>query len=216
MFDIHTHILPCVDDGSSSLEESIKMIEDAVNQGITDIILTPHFDVYGNKCDLKTDYQLEFNKFEDEIKKRNIPIKLYLGNEIYYTKGVYKFLKNKKIFPLGNSDKVLIELSYENLKYHMDDIIYEFYVEGYQVVIAHVERYHYSNYKLIKKWKEKGALIQVNASSFYGDKKIKRLVTKLLRKNLIDYVASDVHSFRKNDIQKFVKDYKKSEYLNFN
>lgn len=192
------------------------MIEDAVNQGITDIILTPHFDVYGNKCDLKTDYQLEFNKFEDEIKKRNIPIKLYLGNEIYYTKGVYKFLKNKKIFPLGNSDKVLIELSYENLKYHMDDIIYEFYVEGYQVVIAHVERYHYSNYKLIKKWKEKGALIQVNASSFYGDKKIKRLVTKLLRKNLIDYVASDVHSFRKNDIQKFVKDYKKSEYLNFN
>ena len=69
---------------------------------------------------------------------------------------------------------------------------------------------------MIKKWKEKGALIQVNASSFYGDKKIKRLVTKLLRKNLIDYVASDVHSFRKNDIQKFVKDYKKSEYLNFN
>jgi len=161
MFDIHTHILPCVDDGSSSLEESIKMIEDAVNQGITDIILTPHFDVYGNKCDLKTDYQLEFNKFEDEIKKRNIPIKLYLGNEIYYTKGVYKFLKNKKIFPLGNSDKVLIELSYENLKYHMDDIIYEFYVEGYQVVIAHVERYHYSNYKLIKNGKKKEHLYKL-------------------------------------------------------
>lgn len=215
MFDIHTHILPNIDDGSSSLEESIKMVEDAIDQGVSDLILTPHFDVYGLKCDINTDYQKEFDNFKDEVIKRNLKINLYLGNEIYYTKGVYKLLRDKKIFPLGNTKKVLIEFNFNMFDINVEDLVYEFKVEGYQIVIAHVERYNYSNYKLIKEWKEKGALIQVNASSFYGERKIKNLVNKLLKDNLIDYIASDVHSFRKNYIKQFVNDYKDISYFDF-
>lgn len=215
MFDIHTHILPCIDDGSESIEESINMLEDAIKQGITDIIFTPHFDTYQNKCNLDTNYQLEFDNFKKEVEKRNLKINLYLGNEIYYTKGVYQFLRNKKIFPLGNSNKVLVEFSYEKFRHNIEDVIYEFYVEGYQTIIAHAERYNYSNLKLIKKWKEKGALIQVNASSFYGDKKRKKLAVKLLKHNLIDYIASDIHSFRKNNIKQFIEDYKETKYFDF-
>ena len=215
MFDIHTHILPYIDDGSSSLEESIEMIEDSINQGIKDIILTPHFDIYQEKCNHNIDYFEEFQNFKKEVEKRNIEVNLYLGNEIYYTPKVYKYLKEKKIFPLGNTNKVLIEFSFTNEIKNIEDIIYEFKIEGYEVIIAHVERYNYANYKLIKSWKEKGALIQVNASSFYETLKQKRLAKKLLKNNLIDYIASDTHSFRKNYIGKFIKDYKETKYFEF-
>ena len=215
MFDIHTHILPYIDDGSSSLEESIEMIEDSINQGIKDIILTPHFDIYQEKCNHNIDYFEEFQNFKKEVEKRNIEVNLYLGNEIYYTPKVYKYLKEKKIFPLGNTNKVLIEFSFTNEIKNIEDIIYEFKIEGYEVIIAHVERYNYANYKLIKSWKEKGALIQVNASSFYETQKQKRLAKKLLKNNLIDYIASDTHSFRKNYIGKFIKDYKETKYFEF-
>ena len=215
MFDIHTHILPYIDDGSSSLEESIEMIEDSINQGIKDIILTPHFDIYQEKCNHNIDYFEEFQNFKKEVEKRNIEVNLYLGNEIYYTPKVYKYLKEKKIFPLGNTNKVLIEFSFTNETKNIEDIIYEFKIEGYEVIIAHVERYNYANYKLIKSWKEKGALIQVNASSFYETLKPKRLAKKLLKNNLIDYIASDTHSFRKNYIGKFIKDYKETKYFEF-
>lgn len=215
MFDIHTHILPNIDDGSASLETSIKMLQDAIDQGVSDLILTPHFDIYGLKCDVNTDYQKEFNNFQEEVIKRNLKINLYLGNEIYYTKGIYKYLKSKKIFPLGNTNKVLIELDFNNYNVNFEELIYEFKIEGYQVIIAHAERYSYSNYKLIREWKEKGALIQVNASSFYGSRKIKNIANKLLKENLVDYIASDVHSFRKNCIKQFIKDYKETSYFDF-
>lgn len=215
MFDIHTHILPNIDDGSSSIEDSIQMVLDLKEQGINSIILTPHFDIYQNRCNHNTNYIEEFNNFKKEIKKRNIDINLYLGNEIFYTPKVYKYLKEKKVFPLGNTNKVLIEFSFIDEIKNIEDIIYEFKIEGYEVIIAHVERYDYASYKLIKSWKEQGALIQVNASSFYETRKPKRLVRKLLKNKLIDYIASDIHSFRKSYISQFIKDYKDTSYFNF-
>lgn len=215
MFDIHTHILPYIDDGSSSLEDSIEMIKDSINQGIKDIILTPHFDIYQARCNHKTNYQEEFSKFKKELEKRNLEVNVYLGNEIYYTPKVYKYLKEKKIFPLGNTKKVLIEFSFDDEIKNIEEIIYEFKIEGYEVVIAHAERYIYSSYNLVKSWKEQGALIQVNASSFYESLKQKKLARKLLKNNIIDYIASDVHSFRKNYISKFIKDYKETKYFEF-
>ena len=68
---------------------------------------------------------------------------------------------------------------------------------------------------MAREWKEKGALIQVNASSFYGSRKIKNIANKLLKEKLIDYIASDVHSFRKNYIKQFVNDYKDISYFDF-
>ena len=215
MFDIHTHILPNIDDGSSSIEDSIQMVLDLKEQGINSIILTPHFDIYQNRCNHNTNYIEEFNNFKKEIEKRNIDINLYLGNEIFYTSKVYKYLKEKKVFPLGNTNKVLIEFSFIDEIKNIEDIIYEFKIEGYEVIIAHVERYDYASYKLIKSWKEQGALIQVNASSFYETRKTKRLVRKLLKNKLIDYIASDIHSFRKSYISQFIKDYKDTSYFNF-
>ena len=215
MFDIHTHILPNIDDGSSSIEDSIQMVLDLKEQGINSIILTPHFDIYQNRCNHNTNYIEEFNNFKKEIEKRNIDINLYLGNEIFYTPKVYKYLKEKKVFPLGNTNKVLIEFSFIDEIKNIEDIIYEFKIEGYEVIIAHVERYDYASYKLIKSWKEQGALIQVNASSFYETRKPKRLVRKLLKNKLIDYIASDIHSFRKSYISQFIKDYKDTSYFNF-
>lgn len=215
MFDIHTHIIPNIDDGSETLEDSLRMIEESIRQGITDIILTPHFDIYGQKCDIDTNYQLEFDNFKKEVEKRNLKVNLHLGNEIYYSKGIYRFLKNKKIYPLADTNKVLIELDYEKNLDNVEELIYELKIENYDVVIAHAERYDYSSYKLIKQWKELGAYIQVNASSFYGDRKQKKLAIKLLKKKLIDYIASDVHSFRKNCIKQFIDDYKETKYFDF-
>ena len=214
MFDIHTHILPNIDDGSLSIEDSIQMVLDSIEQGVTDIVLTPHFDIYHRKCLKDVDYIFEFNNLKKEIEKRKININLHLGNEIFYTPKVYKYLKEKKVFPLGNTNKHLLEFSFIDEIKNIEDIIYEFKIEGYEVIIAHVERYDYANYKLIKSWKEQGALIQVNASSFYETNKEKRLAKKLLKNKLIDYIASDVHSFRKNYIKQFINDYKDTSYFN--
>ncbi len=208
MIDIHTHILPFVDDGSSSIENSLKMLKDLSANGVTDVILTPH---YRGKFVTEKDVLAE--KF-DELKKiaKDIPMNMYLGQEIFCNRESMNMLSEGKLLTLNGTKYVLLEFHY----YNSSDIVEFVYVaktRGFIPIVAHVERYEFLDFKNLEELyeiKELGGLIQVNASSFIkkSDRTYYKRVKKLLRLGIVDFIASDCHDFRPiriGEVRKFVE-----------
>lgn len=193
MIDIHTHILPAVDDGSKSIENSIKMLNDLKENGVTDVILTPHY--RGKYLCAKEELITEFNKIKALAK--DIPINLYLGQEIYVEKGTFNLLSSGELLTLNNTKYVLLEFHYFN----PSDIVEAVYVakaRGFIPIVAHIERYEYLHFDDVFEIKSLGGLIQINASSLLNkeNKTYLKRVKKLLKNNLVDFIASDCHDFR--------------------
>ena len=199
MIDIHTHVIPFVDDGSKSLEDSITMIKNEIDQGVTEIICTPHH-IYNRYMKSTEEISRNFNLLNEEIKKQNLPIKLFLGQEICYTtkEDLYGMLERKELFTLKGSDIILLEFSFTHKPEDLGDIIYNFKVKGFRVIIAHVERYDWITVDIVKQFINEGAYIQVNANSILGVEgfKQKHFTKKIIKQGLVDFVASDTHSFR--------------------
>jgi protein-tyrosine phosphatase len=201
MIDIHCHLIPGVDDGSKSLEDSIKLIKKAVSIGITDIILTSH---YGSQRGYIASHQelLDgYNKLVKEVKKQDILLNLYLGREIDATEDIEYLLKENKVETLNNTKYVLIDFGME--KSDIDEMCYNLVIAGYKPIIAHPERYRYSKTSDFAKWKETGALLQMNASSLFHNpsKEVNKKAKYLLKHNLIDILASDTHRWEHSYIE---------------
>ena len=204
IIDIHSHIIPNVDDGSPSLETSIFLIEEQIKQSVTDIICTPHFR-RGIFETSKEEIENNFNILKEEIKKRKLDISIYLGQEIYLRRynSLEKILSEDKIFSMNNQKYLLLEFSYTN-ELDLSEIVFSTKLKGYVPIIAHIERYEYVGLDEAMEIVEAGGLIQVNAASVIGKHggRIKKRVKKLLKNNLVSFIASDVHSNRKNYMQK--------------
>ena len=218
MFDIHTHNIPYVDDGSSSLEESINMIKHEIDIGVTDIICTPHHIFHRYETTVEV-IKERFNFLKEEVEKLNLPIKLYLGQEICYThrEDIISMLKNGTLLTLNNTNRVLLEFSFTREPEDILDVIYNFNINGYEVIIAHVERYEWMTLDKVVALRNEGALIQINSNSYLGltTWKEKRFVKKLLKHNLVDFVASDTHSFRPSTLDKSYKKIKNPDLFNY-
>jgi protein-tyrosine phosphatase len=186
MFDIHTHILPGVDDGSKDLETSKLIIEDEISNGVSNIVLTPH---QNRLIKTKDSLFLKFSNFKADVK--DYPINFYLGSEIYYYEGLIEDLKNDLVLTMNDSKYVLIEFS-TRVDTPISDIVYDLVVSGYKPIIAHIERYSYLKKEDYFKIKKEGALIQINSGSFKERKRFK-IIKFLLNNNLVDFIASDVH-----------------------
>lgn len=192
MIDIHSHILFGVDDGCKTIEDSLSMIEASIKVGVTDLILTPHYSFRRN-------YTVSYNKVEEnfiflkeEVSKKGLKINLFLGSEIDETSDICTFIKKGMCHTMNNSKYVLLDFG--TRKADIDDICYEFMVQGYKPIIAHPERYVYINgIEEIKKWKKTGALIQINASSLFSSGKVKKQTMLLLKNKLVDIISSDTH-----------------------
>lgn len=216
MIDMHTHIIPNVDDGSKTIEDSLRMLKEEVEQGVDTIILTPHHTHGVFVC--PKDKLLEGKALLDNlIKENNLPLTLYMGNEIHYSDTIdfVPYILKGELFTLADSNKVLLEFSYTRRPLEpISEIIYHYRCNNLQVVIAHVERYKWMTIKDIKEAVAEGALIQVNANAVNGLEGLKSsLYThKLIRQGLVNYIASDVHSFRKNTLKKAMDKFGK--YLN--
>ena len=144
MIDIHTHIIPNVDDGSPNLETSINMIKHEIAIGVDTIICTPHH-IYHRYEKTVEEIKKQFELLKSEVEKLNLPVKLYLGQEICYThrEDIIKMLKEGKLLTLNNTNRVLLEFSFHREPEDVLDVIYNFSVNGYEVIIAHVERYEW-------------------------------------------------------------------------
>ena len=218
MIDIHTHIIPCVDDGSPNLETSIDMIKHEIEIGVDSIICTPHhiFHRYEKSVEeIKKQYEL----LVKEIEKQNLPIKLYLGQEICYThrEDTISMLKEGKLLTLNNTNRVLLEFSFTREPEDVLDVIYNFNVNGYEVIVAHVERYEWMTIDKVKALRSEGALIQINSNSYLGltSWKEKRMTRKLIKLGLVDFVASDTHSFRPSTLDKSFKKINNPDLFNY-
>lgn len=197
MIDIHCHILPNVDDGSESLEESIAMAKIAESEGITKIVNTSHchFDFKYKKGN---ELKLELEKFNQVLKEENINIEVLLGNELYYTSDLIERFNELDFFSMNNSKYILMEFSPINFPKNIEDVIYEIKIRGYIPIIAHAERYKQvqEDVNIVLDCIKEGALIQVNASSILGKngEKAEDTSKKLLDNNMVHFVATDAHS----------------------
>lgn len=197
MIDIHCHILPNVDDGSESLEESIAMAKIAESEGITRIVNTSHchFDFKYKKGN---ELKLELEKFNQALKEENINIEVLLGNELYYTSDLIERFNELDFFSMNNSKYILMEFSPINFPKNIEDVIYEIKIRGYIPIIAHAERYKQvqEDVNIVLDCIKEGALIQVNASSILGKngEKAEDTSKKLLDNNMVHFVATDAHS----------------------
>ena len=197
MIDIHCHILPNVDDGSESLEESIAMAKIAESEGITKIVNTSHchFDFKYKKGN---ELKLELEKFNQVLKEENINIEVLLGNELYYTSDLIERFNELDFFSMNNSKYILMEFSPINFPKNIEDVIYEIKIRGYIPIIAHAERYKQvqEDVNIVFDCIKEGALIQVNASSILGKngENVEDTSKKLLDNNMVHFVATDAHS----------------------
>ena len=197
MIDIHCHILPNVDDGSESLEESIEMAKIAESEGITRIVNTSHchFDFKYKKGN---ELKLELEKFNQALKEENINIEVLLGNELYYTRDLIERFNELDFFSMNNSKYILMEFSPINFPKNIEDVIYEIKIRGYIPIIAHAERYKQvqEDVNIVLDCIKEGALIQVNASSILGKngENVEDTSKKLLDNNMVHFVATDAHS----------------------
>ena len=218
MVDIHTHIIPNVDDGSPNLETSIAMIKHEIEIGVDTIICTPHH-IYHRYEKTVEEIREKFNLLKQEVERLGLPVQLYLGQEICYThrEDILQMLKDGKLLTLNNTNRVLLEFSFTREPEDIQDIIYNFSINGYEVIVAHVERYEWMTIDKVKALKAESALIQINSNSYLGltSWHEKRMVKKLLKLGLVDYVASDTHSFRPSTLDKSFKKIKNPDLFNY-
>jgi len=204
VIDIHSHVLPFVDDGSDNMEMSLAMIREASEAGVTDLFLTPHYMRLRDYLSNASENREIFSELTNKVKQEGISIKLYLGNEIYYSLDILDALRTGTIIPLGNSNKVLVEFSLFEEDEEITEAIHNIKSLGYVPIIAHPERYPYisklSDYEIIK---QMGALIQLNASSIIGqrDKLAHKKAVAIIKAGLADFIASDQHVPGKNHLE---------------
>ena len=201
MTDIHSHILFDVDDGSRTIDESIELLKKLNEIGFNNLILTPHYIQGSEYSSENKEKRKKLKMLETEIKKQNLNINIYLGNEIFINDNIYDLIKNNVINTLNNSRYILVELPFHNQIVNLEDIIYELKIKGLIPIIAHPERYSYfqNNYKEIDRLREEGFLFQGNYASILGyyGKESKKLLKYMLKKQYIDYLGTDIHRINK-------------------
>ena len=215
MIDIHNHMIYGVDDGSKSIETSLDILKKLSLNGITDVILTPHYIVESNYSSPKINNIVKFKKLKEEVKSNNININLYLGNEIYIDKNILKYLKDNIMCSLNNTEYILVELPMSGVYSDYQDILYNLISCGCKVILAHPERYatFQKNFSLVYELEEMGVLFQCNLGSIIGEygKEAKNTIKRLLKEKKVSFMGTDIHKDMKDykDIEKAINKLKK-------
>lgn len=194
MFDFHCHIVYGVDDGAKTLEDSLKMIQEAKKVGFSDIILTPHYipEYYESNAE-------EIRNKITEIQKSGIDpeVHLYQGNELYAYEDLAMLIEQKQASSIADTRYVLFELPMHNEILDISPMIYNLLESRYIPIIAHPERYSYmqKDPNKVLSWIEEGALLQANYGSIVGlyGKEAKNTVIKMLKHQMIHFLGSDCH-----------------------
>ncbi|MFC4025120.1 tyrosine-protein phosphatase [Oceanobacillus longus] len=197
MIDIHSHILPGVDDGAKTEEDSLAMAKEAVSQGITTIIATPHNKngKYDNeRASIKNNVQI----LSELLVKEDIPLTVISGQETRINGEMIEDINNGKLLPLNDTKYLFVEFPSANVPRYSSQMLFDIQVAGYTPIIVHPER----NQELIEhpsrlyEFVKKGALTQVTAASIVGKfgKNIQKFSHQLVEANLTHFIASDAHN----------------------
>ena len=191
--DIHSHILPGIDDGAKNIKESLALISEMKKLGFSKVIATPHTypGLYNN-----TNESIE-KSFGLITKKVPKDIKIEYGSEYMIDNLLIKKAKNKELLCLKDN-YVLVEMSFISKPIGLYEILYEIKVNDYIPILAHPERYLFLTMDNMYKIKKFGCLFQANllsATGYYG-KSVRINLDRLLKSGLIDFVGSDIHNIK--------------------
>lgn len=196
MVDMHSHLIPGIDDGSKSMEDSIAMLAKFEHFGYKKVITTPHImsDYYKNTPEIILSGLEEVRK---AIKEHNLNIEIEAAAEYYFDESLMDKLKNKEKLLTFGDNYVLFEFSFHSEPNQINELIFEMVTQGYKPVLAHFERYAFLFNRLdkAKEWRDKGVNIQMNFNSLgghYGPEVLKQ-ARGLVDNNLVDFVGSDCH-----------------------
>ena len=217
--DLHSHLIPAIDDGVKSLEESVEIIKSMKALGYKKIITTPHIMNHrfpNRKDNILAGYELVKN----ELSKQNIDIEFEVAAEYYFDEYFIEKIREKDLLTFGDN-YVLFELSYTSTPFGLEQVVFELLQNGYKPILAHPERYTYYSSSLEKyhALKDLGLHFQINLNSlhkFYGAKP-KLAAEYLVNNGLIDFVGSDIHAMKYFDsLKSFMSTGKLSEVFEKN
>lgn len=196
MIDVHTHILPSIDDGSKDIEETFKIISEACSAGFTDVFATSHY-IEGEYEFNKTDREFIIEAIMQKVEEENIDIKIHVGAEGYISNELPNLIKEGVVPTLGDSRYVLFELPLRAKVMYTEEVINKLIQMKLVPVIAHPERYELiqDEPNIAIDWIEQGALLQCNYASVIGryGMKAKETLYKLLDANAVHFLGTDNH-----------------------
>lgn len=197
--DIHSHILPGIDDGSPDVDTSIELIKGLMAMGVTESIATPHIigDMFRNN---RETIGTALKKLQDELKKRKINFKVSAAAEYMLDSYFFELLAEKDKLLTLKDNIILTEFSYASVPEDPGKMSFAIIMEGYAPILAHPERYpyYYGNYKMYHHLADLGFMLQVNLLSltgYYG-KEAYKVAQYLLKNDLVSYVGTDMHHER--------------------
>lgn len=202
MIDIHSHILPGIDDGARNIEESLDMLKMAIDGGVTTQVLTPHIR-QGRYENNKHDLEQRFVKFRQEVDSANLPIQLLLSAELHIGPNIMPLVNSDAIPWLGNfrgKKTFLLEFPRNNIPYGSNNAVKWLLANNYLPIIVHPERnkvFLNQRHKL-QDFIDLGCLLQITASSLYGKFKAdaQEMAEDLLIKDQVSVIASDCHNVK--------------------
>ena len=194
--DIHSHLLPGIDDGAKDMDTSIALLLKMASYGIKNFITTPHVlgSVYPNSSEV---IKQQLAAVKKELEKREIKdISIQAAAE-YMLDGEFSALLDQKDILVLKDNYILVEMSYFSAPINLYELLFKIQLKGYKPILAHPERYNFyhTDFKSYYKLKQAGCLFQLNLLSLtdqYG-KGVQKTSEKLLKENLYDFVGTDTH-----------------------
>lgn len=199
MIDLHTHILPGLDDGAEDLSDSLEMAELALEGGVDTLVATPHSNQIGRFENYASE-ELEqaFQQFQRALVREHLPLKVHLGMEIYASEDMEEKIRQGRLFGLNRSRYYLVEFAFDEEPNQIGDFLEQIFDAGRIPLIAHPERYFcVQDYPvLVYEWLRMGCFTQINKGSMFGrfGHHAAQAAKVLLHNHLVTCVASDAHS----------------------
>ena len=194
--DLHSHLLPNLDDGLEKMEQTIEFAKAMQNLGYKKLICTPHIlpDVHNNSPETILPRLEEVRK---AFAENNITINIEAAAEYMVGPEFHESIKNDEQLLTFGKNYVLIEMSYAYPSQNIEQVIFDLIIKGYQPILAHPERYNYllAQKNIFEDFIYRGCLLQINILSltgYYG-KPVMKAAEYLVKKNLISFIGSDMH-----------------------
>ncbi|MDH5366044.1 MAG: capsular biosynthesis protein [Cyclobacteriaceae bacterium] len=218
--DLHSHLLPGIDDGVDKISQSIEIIKRFQDLGYKKLVTTPHImqGFYNNTPEIINN---KLEQLQEELKNQNLQVEIEAAAEYYLDEYFLSLINDKsEILTFGNN-YVLFETGFMNEPINLKEIIFKLKSNGYNPVMAHPERYGYltQNLELIEDLIDRGVFMQLNINSLSGyySKDIRKMAEKLIDKKYVHFLGSDCHHIQHLkvlEISKGKKYYRKALELN--